>query len=79
MASTSPIRAEVPSITSTIAPSWPSGLGPEMWSAALSHWAIAARITFTPGAVSASGMCGSRYRRDVVYGATQDLVPHSKF
>jgi hypothetical protein len=36
MAMTSPIRAEVPSITSMIAPSWPSSLGPEMWSTALS-------------------------------------------
>lgn len=56
-ASTSPIRAEVPSM---IAPIWPTGLRPEMWLTERSYWAAATRITLTSGAVSGSGVCGSR-------------------
>ncbi len=59
IASTSPIRADVPSITSTITPSYPSGFGPEMARPA-SHAAMARRIAFTSTGVSASGVCGGR-------------------
>lgn len=49
------MRAEVPSMTSTIAPSWPSGFGPEIERPA-SQNAIAVRIAFTSAGVSAFGV-----------------------
>jgi hypothetical protein len=55
IASTSPIRAEVPSITSTICPSWPSGFGPEV-PRADSQALITARIALTSAAVKAVGV-----------------------
>ena len=63
IASTSPMRAEVPSITSTIAPSCPSGFGPDGERPA-SQNAIAARTAFTSSGVSAFGVDAGRRRRE---------------
>ena len=63
IASTSPMRAEVPSMTSMIAPSCPSGFGPDGERPA-SQYAIAARTAFTSAGVSAFGVDTGRRRRD---------------
>lgn len=59
MANTSPIRAEAPSITPTINPSCPSGLGPLAHSPR-SQCAIAALTALTSTALSAVGVDGGR-------------------
>ena len=75
IASTSPIRAEVPSMTSTIAPSWPSGFGPEIARPA-SQAAITARMALTSSGLSAFGTCGSQPRHAVERVAGDHLVTH---
>lgn len=55
IARTSPIRAFVPSMTSTIWPSWPSGFGPHV-PRGCSHALMTARIALTSLAVSAVGV-----------------------
>jgi len=57
------MRAEVPSMTSTIAPSCPSDLGPEIERPA-SQYAIAVRIAFTSTGVSAFGVDAGRCSRE---------------
>lgn len=53
------MRADVPSMTSMIAPSCPSGLGPE-YERPASQNAIAVRIAFTSAGVSAFGVDAGR-------------------
>lgn len=57
------MRAEVPSMASTIAPSCPSGFRPEIERPA-SQYAIAVRIAFTFAGVSAFGVDAGRCSRD---------------
>lgn len=57
IASTSPIRAEVPNITSMMASSSPSGLGPDK-PLPLRHSRTAQRITSTSATVSAIAVEG---------------------
>ena len=63
MASTSPIRADVPSMTSMMAPSCPSGLGPE-YERPNSQYVIAARTAFTSAGVGAFGVEAGRRNRE---------------
>ncbi len=55
MASTSPIRADVASMTSTIWPSWLSGFGPHV-PRVCSQTLITARIALTCAGLRASGV-----------------------